>query len=50
MKKQIFTLIMFLSMVTFGVAQKTITGMISSPDGEPLVGASVVVKGTNVGT
>ena len=49
MKKHFFTLIMFLSMVTIGVAQKTISGMVSNSDGEPLVGASVVVKGTSIG-
>jgi TonB-dependent SusC/RagA subfamily outer membrane receptor len=49
MKKHFFTLLMFLSMATYAIAQRTITGMISSPDGDPLVGASVVVKGTSVG-
>jgi TonB-linked SusC/RagA family outer membrane protein len=49
MKKHLLTLLMFMSMATFAVSQRTITGMISSPDGEPLVGASVVVKGTSVG-
>jgi TonB-linked SusC/RagA family outer membrane protein len=49
MKKHLLTFIMFLSMVSFAVAQRTITGMISAPDGDPLVGASVVVKGTSVG-
>ncbi len=49
MKKLFFTLIMFLSVVGFAVAQRTITGVVSSSDGEPLVGASVVVKGTSVG-
>ena len=49
MKKHVFTLIMFLSMVTLSVAQRTITGMVSNSDGEPLVGASIVVKGTSVG-
>jgi TonB-linked SusC/RagA family outer membrane protein len=49
MKKHLLTFIMFLSMVSFAVAQRTISGMISSPEGEPLVGASVVVKGTSVG-
>ncbi len=50
MKKHIFTLIMFLSIVSFAVAQRTISGMVSSSDGEPLVGASIVVKGTTIGT
>jgi TonB-linked SusC/RagA family outer membrane protein len=49
MKKHLFTLLMFLGMASYALAQRTITGMISSPDGEPLVGASVVVKGTSVG-
>jgi TonB-linked SusC/RagA family outer membrane protein len=49
MKKLLFTLLMFLGMASYALAQRTITGMISSPDGDPLVGASVVVKGTSVG-
>ena len=50
MKKQIFTLIMFLSMVSFAVAQRTITGTITDKSGGPLVGASIVVKGTTNGS
>jgi TonB-linked SusC/RagA family outer membrane protein len=50
MKKQLFTLIMFLSIVSIAIAQRTITGVISAESGDPLVGASVVVKGSSVGT
>ncbi len=50
MKKVLFTLIALFCIVGFAMAQRTITGMISSPEGEPLVGASVIVKGTTVGT
>ena len=49
MKKQLLTLIMFLSMVGFALSQRTITGTIKSADGDPLVGASAVVKGTSTG-
>ncbi len=50
MKKVFFTLIALFCIVGFAMAQRTITGMITSPEGEPLVGASVIVKGTTVGT
>ena len=50
MKKLLFTLIMFLSVVGFTIAQRTITGIITGFDNEPLVGASVLVKGTTLGT
>jgi TonB-linked SusC/RagA family outer membrane protein len=49
MKKHVLILLMFLGMASFAVAQRTITGLLSGSDGEPLVGASIVVKGTNVG-
>ena len=32
------------------IGQSTITGIITSSDGEPLIGANVLVKGTDVGT
>ena len=41
---------MFLSMVSFAVAQRTITGTITDKSGGPLVGASIVVKGTTNGS
>src|SRR5205814_1634585 len=31
-------------------AQRTITGKVTGPDSKPVVGASVIVKGTTVGT
>lgn len=49
MKKYLLILLMFLGIASFAVAQRTISGMVSSSDGEPLVGASIVVKGTSVG-
>ncbi len=43
-----------LMLVLFGVgsmlAQRTVQGTVTSEDGEPLIGASVLVKGTSVGT
>lgn len=41
---------MFLGMVVFAAAQKTITGKVTSKNGDPLVGASVVAKGTTTGS
>jgi TonB-linked SusC/RagA family outer membrane protein len=49
MKKVVFTLFILLGMVGMALAQKVVTGTITNSDGEGLVGASVVVKGTNVG-
>lgn len=49
MKKRFLTLILFLSIVGFATAQRAITGTVTSSDGESLIGASVVVKGTNTG-
>ncbi len=49
MKKVLFTLVALLCAVGLTMAQKTITGMVTSSEG-PLVGASVVVKGTTNGT
>ncbi len=43
-----------LMLVLFGVgsmlAQRTVQGTVTAEDGEPLIGASVLVKGTTVGT
>lgn len=43
---------MVLVLCTFGtlLAQRTITGTVTSSNGEPLIGASVLVKGTSTGT
>ena len=49
MKKVLLTFFALLCMVGFTSAQRTITGIISSPEGDPLVGASIIVKGTTIG-
>ena len=47
-------LIMFLLLLFVGIgnalAQRTITGKVTGTDGEPILGATVAVKGTTVGT
>jgi TonB-dependent starch-binding outer membrane protein SusC len=50
MKKLSLILAMVLSTFGIAMAQKTLTGKVSDTKGEPLVGASVVVKGTTTGT
>jgi TonB-dependent starch-binding outer membrane protein SusC len=50
MKKLSLILAMVLGTFGFAMAQKTLTGKVSDTKGEPLVGASVVVKGTTTGT
>ena len=50
MKKRIILLtLLSLVAITFGYAQRTITGIVSDQKGEPMVGASVIVKGTTKG-
>ncbi len=51
MKKTLLMLIAILAMISGPVFAQTITGKVTSqPDGQPLPGVSVVVKGTNAGT
>jgi TonB-dependent starch-binding outer membrane protein SusC len=50
MKKLSLILAMVLGTFGFAMAQKTLTGKVSDAKGEPLVGASVVVKGTTTGS
>lgn len=50
MKKLFLSLFMLFGMVSFALAQRTVTGKVSDGKGEPQVGASVVVKGTTTGT
>ena len=49
MKKYLFTLTLFLALLSFTMAQRTLSGTISNSKSEPLVGASVVEKGTTNG-
>jgi iron complex outermembrane receptor protein len=41
---------MFVMTSAIAFAQSTVTGVVTDKSGEPLVGASVIVKGTNTGT
>jgi TonB-linked SusC/RagA family outer membrane protein len=50
MKKLLFTLTMLLFVVGFATAQRTIKGKVLAQNGDPDVGASVVLKGTTTGT
>ena len=49
MKKLCMTFLLLLGMVTFTLAQSKVSGKISAPNGDALVGASVVEKGTSNG-
>ncbi|MEG1839350.1 MAG: SusC/RagA family TonB-linked outer membrane protein, partial [Bacteroidaceae bacterium] len=50
MKKQLVLLLMFFLALT-GYAQRTVTGVVTSADDEmPIIGASILVKGTTQGT
>ena len=42
------SVLLFISMVAF--AQSRITGYVTDPQGEPIIGANVVIKGTTIGT
>jgi TonB-linked SusC/RagA family outer membrane protein len=50
MKKFSLVLGLIIFAVGFTMAQRTITGTITDQDGEPLIGASVLLKGTATGT
>jgi CarboxypepD_reg-like domain len=49
MKKQVLLLAVLLHLTTLLLAQKQITGTVTDERGEPLVGASIVMEGTNQG-
>lgn len=50
MKKCLFALTLFLSLVVTVVAQRTVTGTVLDDKKQPIVGAAIVIKGTNTGT
>lgn len=50
MKRLLFTLFGVLAIIGVSLAQRTVTGIVSGDDGDVLVGASVSVKGTSIGT
>ncbi len=50
MKKLYLPLLLVLFVVGFASAQRTVTGSVTNDEGEPLIGASILVKGTTVGT
>ena len=50
MKKLSLVLTLLLFVCGFSYAQRTITGVVNDEKGEPMVGASILVKGTTTGT
>ncbi len=50
MKKLYLPLLLLWFVVGMASAQRTVTGSVTDTEGEPLIGASVLVKGTTVGT
>ena len=46
MKSLFRLLVVFLLTTSMSFAQKTVTGVVSDPDGLPLPGATVLVQGT----
>jgi TonB-linked SusC/RagA family outer membrane protein len=50
MKKILLSLILLFGIVGFAVAQRTITGTVLDSKNEPMVGASILLKGTTTGT
>jgi CarboxypepD_reg-like domain/Secretion system C-terminal sorting domain len=50
MKKGLFTLTLLCSIIVALSAQKTVTGTVLDDKKEPIVGAAIVIKGTNMGT
>ena len=49
MKSLFRLLVVFLLTTQMSFAQKTVTGVVSDPDGLPLPGATVLVQGTMTG-
>ncbi len=47
MKKSLLLIFAFFSLLNFAKAQTEIKGKVNDPSGEPLVGATVVIKGSN---
>ncbi|HRI58704.1 MAG TPA: SusC/RagA family TonB-linked outer membrane protein [Saprospiraceae bacterium] len=50
MKQVLLGLALFLMSATLALAQRTVTGKVTDEQSEPLIGATVIVKGTNTGT
>ncbi len=50
MKKLLLIFAITLGAISFVMAQRTVTGTVTGDDGSPLIGATVLVKGTDVGT
>lgn len=50
MKKHVLALLLVLGALGYSHAQRTITGKVTDVAGEPLIGASVLVKGSTTGT
>ncbi len=50
MKRLSLLIVMVFCAFASSFAQRAITGTVTGPDGSPLIGASVLVKGTSVGT
>ncbi len=49
MKKVLLGLALVLMSATLALAQRTVTGMVKDDQGLPLIGATVLVKGTSTG-
>jgi hypothetical protein len=50
MRKLLLLLMVLIVTFSSAMAQKTVTGNVTDNDGAPLVGVTVVVKGTVIGT
>ena len=50
MQRLVFLFIMLIATLSSAIAQQTVTGTVTSEDGTPLPGVTVVVKGTAIGT
>src|SRR4051812_300863 len=48
--KRLFMMAAFFLVANILHAQKTVTGTVKTPDGQPIVGATVAAKGTKVAT
>ena len=50
MKKLLLVFFAMFTMVSMVDAQRAVSGTVTTESGDPLIGANVIVKGTNIGT
>lgn len=50
MKRSLLLLVLFFGVLSFSIAQRTVSGVVTDTDGEALIGANVLVENSTLGT